>query len=127
VEAGYAGTTTLEPSASAPVQLVVPASVSMAISTHRARWGGKIRLSGRLNGGHVPRSGELVVLWIGWHGGFTEIGHLYTGSDGRFGSTYTFLRGNGTETYRLWATTASESDYPYAPASSRKSTITVSG
>ena len=52
---------------------------------------------------------ELVVLWIGWNGGSTEIGHRYTGPEGRFSTPYTFLRGNGTETYRLWAATARES------------------
>ena len=38
----------------------------------------------------------------------TEIGHLYTKPDGTFRGTYTFLRGNGTETYKLWAKTARE-------------------
>jgi hypothetical protein len=74
----------------------------------------------------VPPAGELVVLRIGWPGGSTEIGHLYANRDGRFRSTYTFLRGNGTETYRLWAETATESDYPYAAARSRKVAVTVS-
>jgi hypothetical protein len=74
----------------------------------------------------VPTAGELVVLWIGWPGGSTEIGHLYARADGRFSSSYTFLRGNGTETYRLWATTARESGYPFAPAQSRSVPVTVS-
>ena len=43
----------------------------------------------------------------------------------RFRSSYTFLRGNGTETYRIWAATARESDYPYAPARSRRVSVTV--
>ena len=68
--------------------------------------------------------GELV-LWIGWRGGSTEIGHLYSWLDGSFASRYTFLRGNGTETYRLWATTARESAYPYAPGRSRARAVTV--
>ena len=59
-------------------------------------------------------------------GGSAEIGHLYASRDGRFKSTYTFLRGNGTETYRLWATTARESDYPFAPARSRPTMVKVS-
>lgn len=67
-----------------------------------------------------------MVLWIGWPGGSTEIGHLYTAGDGSFRSHYTFLRGNGTETYRLWAATAKESDYPYAPGRSRQVAVTVS-
>ena len=62
-----------------------------------------------------PASGELVVLYIGWRGGFTEIGHLYTDKRGRFSAPYRFLRGNGTERYWIWAASAKESDYPYAP------------
>jgi len=80
---------------------------------------------GHLRGGYVPRGGELVVLWISWPGGSTEIGHLYTRPDGSFTGSYTFLRGNGTETYRLWATTARESGYPYAPGRSRARSVTV--
>jgi hypothetical protein len=85
-----------------------------------------VAISGGLRGGYVPPAGELVVLWIGWPGGSTEIGHLYALRDGRFRSTYTFLRGNGTEMYRMWAATASESDYPYAVGSSPKTAVSVS-
>jgi hypothetical protein len=121
----YAGGSTVEPAISSPARLVVPSSVHLSISPHRTHWGHTIKITGRLDGGYIPPAGELVVLRIGWHGGSTEIGHLYTGRDGRFGSTYTFLRGQGTETYRLWATTARESDYPYAPARSRSVSVTV--
>lgn len=126
VRALYGGTSSLEPSTSTNASIVVPASVSLGISPRRTHWGGTIKLRGRLRGGFVPPAGELVVLWVGWPGGSTEIGHLYAGQDGRFKSTYTFLRGNGTETYRLWATTARESDYPFAPARSRPTTVRVS-
>jgi hypothetical protein len=125
VQAAYAGTSYVEPSSSASAKLVVPASVQLSISTHHTHWGGSIKIRGRLGGGYVPPAGELVVLWIGWHGGSTEIGHLYARQDGRFQSTYTFLRGNGTETYRLWAASATESDYPWAASRSRKAMIQV--
>ena len=126
VRALYGGTTTVEPSTSTTATIVVPASVSLSVAPHQTHWGDTIELSGRLRGGYVPPSGELVVLWVGWPGGSTEIGHLYAGRDGRFRSTYTFLRGNGTETYRLWATTARESDYPFASARSRATAVRVS-
>jgi hypothetical protein len=126
VRAVYLGTSALEPSVSTTANVVVPASVSLGISPRHTHWGGTIALRGRLRGGYIPPAGELVVLWVGWPGGSTEIGHLYARPNGRFASTYTFLRGNGTETYRLWATTARESDYPYAPARSRSTTVKVS-
>ena len=126
VRALYGGTPTLEPSTSTTAHIVVPASVSLDVSPRHTHWGGTIRLNGRLGGGYIPPAGEIVVLWVGWPGGSTEIGHLYARQDGRFKSTYTFLRGNGTETYRLWATTTRESDYPFAPAPSHPTTVRVS-
>jgi hypothetical protein len=125
VVAAYDGATSVEPALSTAAHLVVPASVSLRIAPRSTHWGGRIRIAGRLRGGYAPRGGELVVLWIGWRGGSTEIGHLYSRPDGTFASRYTFLRGNGTETYRLWATTARESAYPFAPGRSRSRTVTV--
>jgi hypothetical protein len=125
VVAAYDGGTSVEPALSTAAHLVVPASISLRIAPRSTHWGGRIRIAGRLRGGYVPRGGELVVLWIGWAGGSTEIGHLYSRPDGRFASRYTFLRGNGTETYRLWATTARESGYPYAPGRSRIKSVKV--
>ena len=125
VEAVYDGAATVEPTASAPVQLVVPASVKLRIKPRSTHWGSTISIRGRVNGGYVPRAGELVILRIGWRGGSTEIGHIYTDRGGRFHTKYTFLRGNGTVTYRLWAASARESDYPYAPSTSRRLAITV--
>jgi hypothetical protein len=125
VVAAYGGGPTVEPALSSAARVVVPASVAFRIRPRKTHWGGTILIAGRLRGGYIPRGGELVVLWIGWPGGSTEIGHLYTRADGTFRSRYTFLRGNGTETYRLWATTARESDYPYAPGRSRSQSVRV--
>ncbi|MHB8657104.1 MAG: hypothetical protein ACYC91_03985 [Solirubrobacteraceae bacterium] len=125
VEAAYAGTSSLGSSVSAPVRIVVPASVRLSVRPRRTNWGRTIVISGRLAGGYVPPSGELVVLWIGWNGGSAEIGHLYAKADGSFRTTYTFLRGNGTEHYRLWASSARETDYPYSPSASAPVPVTV--
>ena len=125
VQAVSDGTATVEPSASAPVRITVPAAVTMSASPHQTHWGDTIVIKGRLRGGYIPPAGELVVLWIGWPGGSTEIGHLYAARNGRFHSRYTFLRGNGTERYRLWAETATESDYPYTTSRSPSTTVTV--
>jgi hypothetical protein len=125
VVAAYGGAPTVEPALSASARVVVPASVSLRIRPRRTHWGGRIKIAGRLRGGFIPAAGELVVLWIGWPGGSAEIGHLYTRSNGTFASRYTFLRGNGTETYRLWAATARESAYPFAPGRSRREPVRV--
>jgi hypothetical protein len=125
VKAVYAGSPTVEPSASPPARIVVPASISLSLRPRNTHWGGSIVISGHVRGGYVPPVGELVVLRVGWSGGSAEIGHLYTRRDGSFQSRYTFLRGTGTETYEIWAATARESDYPYAPSNSRPASVTV--
>jgi hypothetical protein len=125
VVAVYRGDATVEPSVSAPARVVVPASLAVRIKPTTARWGGRIRITGRLAGGYIPSGGELVVLWVGWRGGKTEIGHVYSRADGRFATNYTFLRGNGTERYRFWVESVRESDYPYAPGRSRAVTVVV--
>ncbi len=125
VRAVYLGGSIVEPAISTAAHLVVPASVQLSISPRRTHWGDTIKINGRVRGGYIPPAGELVVFRIGWHGGSAEVGHLYTRRDGTFASTYTFLRGNGTETYRLWAETAHETDYPFAPGRSKAATVTV--
>jgi hypothetical protein len=126
VEATYAGNGQLAPSTSSPVSITVRGSLRLRIKPTSTHWGRTIRISGRLRGGYIPPSGELVVLRVGWRGGSAEIGHVYTNSSGRFVAEYTFLRGTGSETYMIWAQTVRESDYPYAPAGSRRVRVRVS-
>jgi hypothetical protein len=125
VQVRYGGTNTVEPSASTIAHVVVPAAVTLSLSSHRTHWGSTIAISGRLRGCCVPPAGELVSLRIGWRGGSAAIGQVYSRTNGRFRATYTFLRGSGTERYRIWATTATESDYPYATGASRPARIIV--
>lgn len=125
VQALYGGASLDEPSASAQVRVVVRASVSFRIAPRRTHWGSTITISGRLHGGYIPPAGELVALRVGYRGGSAEVGHLYARSDGSFLTRYTFLHGNGSATYQFWATTAAESDYPYAPGRSRKVSVSV--
>ncbi len=125
VRAVFSGSATVEPAFSGTARVIVPGSVRLSIAPRHTHWGGTISIDGRLRGGNIPPSGEVVVLWISWRGGSTEIGHLYALRDGVFRTTYTFLRGNGRETYRLWAATARESDYPFAASRSRLVTVSV--
>jgi hypothetical protein len=124
IAAVYGGSGAVLP-ATGEVTVSVPARIALSVTPRRTAWGGTITLSGRVEGGYIPAAGELVVLWVGWRGGKAEIGHLYTGQDGRFQAPYTFLHGNGTVGYSLWAATARETDYPYTPASSRRIAVTV--
>lgn len=126
IEASFAGTGVLASALSTPASISVRASPILHIRPSQTHWGDTIHIWGRLRGGYVPASGELVVLRIGWKGGSAEIGHVYTSRTGRFSAGYTFLRGTGTETYRIWAQTVRESDYPFTPASSKRVRIKVS-
>jgi hypothetical protein len=125
VEAVFPGSTTLDTATSNQMTVSVPASIQLRIRPRRSHWGGTIHISGQLLGGYIPPSGELVLLRIGWPGGSTEIGHVITDAEGRFSAPYTFLRGNGTERYSIWAQSARESDYPFRPADSPRVAITV--
>jgi hypothetical protein len=125
IHAEFDGSGTVEPAVSPNATVIVKGRTTLTIRPHATRWGGRIRISGRLHGGYIPRGGELVVLWIGWRGGSAEIGHLYARRNGTFSTPYTFLRGNGTVTYHVWATPARESSYPFAPTRSRAAPITV--
>jgi hypothetical protein len=124
VVAAYGGSARLLP-ASGQVTVTVPARVLFSLAPAVTSWGSTITLSGHVVGGYIPAAGELVVLRVGWRGGSAEIGHLYTHADGSFRTPYTFLRGNGIVRYWMWATTARESDYPYAPARSRRVSVLV--
>jgi hypothetical protein len=124
IRARYPGSTTVEP-AIGTAKVRVPASIKLKIDPHSSHWGGTIRITGRLRGCCVPKTGELVELHVGWSGGSAEIGHVYARGGGRVRTKYTFLRGSGSQTYRFWATSVSESDYPYSPQASRRITVTV--
>jgi hypothetical protein len=126
VKVVYPGSETVEPATSPAARVTVPASVKLALSSRDTHWGDTIEISGRLKGCCVPPDGELVSLHISWRGGSAAIGQVYARRGGRFSTPYTFLRGTGTATYRVWATTATESGYPYAVGASPQVAVTVS-
>lgn len=131
VEAVYDGSPTTQPSVSGQVRLIVPAKVRLvAIEPRRLAWGGTIHIAGQLLGGYLPPGGALVRLRIGFGSSYTTYGvqeHV-TGS-GRFTTTYTFGLGDPDVRRSYWFQIASlpMGDYPYAPAASRRITVTVGG
>jgi hypothetical protein len=131
VLAVYGGASTLEPSTSTQVRLLVPARVKLlSISPRRVAWGGTVRITGRLEGGYLPPGGALVRLRIGFGSAYTTYGvqeHV-TGS-GRFWTTYTFGAGDPSIHRTYWFQIASLpiGDYPYQPAASNRITVVVGG
>jgi hypothetical protein len=124
VEAAYAGSSTVEPATSAQVKLIVPAKVSIHISPRSTRWGGKITITGRVLGGYIP-AGKLLRLRIGVAGVRGTVGIPNLRPDGRFRTTWRFSSGSGVVHYWFSVSTLNESDYPYAPASSRRVYVRV--
>ena len=92
VEAYYAGGSTLEPSVSAQVHVIVPARVKLiTLTPRRVAWGGTVRITGQLLGGYLPPGGALVRLRIGQGRSFQTYGvQEHVTGNGRFTTTYTF-------------------------------------
>lgn len=126
VRALYGGGRLTERSASAQLGVIVPASVSLDVAPRHTHWGATVSVSGRLHSGYIPAGGELVVFRASYPSGSSKIGHVYTGADGRFVTRFTFLHGYGSASYQFWASTASQSDYPFAPGTSEKIAVFVS-
>jgi hypothetical protein len=124
VEAAYGGDTATLPSASAAIHLTVPAKVKIHISPRLTRWGGTIRISGRVLGGYIP-AGKLLRLRIGAEGVRGTVGIPSVGRNGRFRTTWTFSSGHGVVRYWFSVSTLNEADYPFAPASSRRVYVRV--
>jgi hypothetical protein len=120
----YAGSSMLLPS-NAVARTVVPAGVRLSIAPTRSHWGATIKISGRVLGGYVPASGEVLFVRLRYNGKEIEVTHVRTARDGRFRTSYTFLGGAGDATYPFWVSTVPESDYPFAAGSSRRIRVTV--
>jgi hypothetical protein len=128
VEAVYGGGGTLEPATSAPVKLIVPAKIRLNITPRWVAWTGAITISGQLKGGYVPPDGVALRLRIRYPGGPVTLHALRSGPDGRFRFLWSFGSGNGVVRWPLWISTIStESDYPYAAASSAHLVVKFGG
>ena len=64
VEAVYGGSAALLPATSAPVELNVPARISLSVSAHVVPWDRIVTLRGHLDGGYVPPDGVALRLLI---------------------------------------------------------------
>ncbi|MEA2213494.1 MAG: hypothetical protein QOF83_3442 [Solirubrobacteraceae bacterium] len=131
ITAAFAGGPTTEASLAAPVQMVVPAKVKLVhVSPRQVAWGATVRLTGQLVGGYLPPGGALVRLRIGLGRTFITYGvHEHVGGSGRFRTSYTFGAGDPAIHRTYWFEIASlpMGDYPYAPSSSGRISVTVGG
>jgi len=125
IEAVYGGSGTTEPATSSTVQLTVPAKIALSISPRTVPWSGKIAIRGRLVGGYVPADGVALRLRVPYPGGKFLQEPFRTNKYGRFRFQWSYGSGHGVVSYRFSvATTATESDYPWAAAASRGLPVT---
>jgi len=127
IEAVYGGDVTTQPATSAIVKLIVPARIATSISPRVLPWRSAVTIRGRLEGGYVPPDGvalRLLVLYPGSRLGSPLLA-LRTNASGAFAFQWSFHAGRGVAMYPMWiATTATESDYPFAASAGRRISVT---
>ena len=125
IEAVFPGNGTTEPATSSTVTLTVPARIAVSISPRVLPWSKKITISGRLVGGYVPGDGVALRLRVPYPGGHFLQEPFRTNRHGEFRFQWTYGAGRGVTSYRfVVATTATESDYPWAASASRAISVT---
>jgi hypothetical protein len=131
VEAAYDGGPTTENSVSSQVHLVVPAKVKLLrVLPRHVPWGATVHLTGQLVGGYLPPGGALVRLRLGYGKTYNTYGvQEHVGGNGRFSTVATFGPGDPRIHRTYWFQIASlpMGNYPYAPAASKRITVTVGG
>ena len=96
----------------------VRAPVGLSISPHVVAPRGRIRLSGRLRGGYVPRRGRVLDLQAHERGAWRPFETVRTTGKGRFSATYRFTSG-ARGTFRIRVRVRPSSDYPFTLGYSR--------
>jgi hypothetical protein len=131
VEAVYDGDPTTEGGSSGQVRVIVPAKVKLIrIWPPRVPWGGTVRITGQLLGGHLPPGGALVRLRIGSGSSSTTYGvQEHVTGNGRFSTTYTFGAGQASSYQSFWFEISSlpMGSYPFAPSDSGRRSVLVGG
>jgi hypothetical protein len=100
---------------SRPLQLRTPARARL-----RARsLAGRVRLSGRLLGGHIPARGKTVELQAFERGRWRTFESVRANRRGRFVARYRFSASSVGRTFRMRARIRPEATYPFALGHSR--------
>jgi hypothetical protein len=127
IEAVYGGDATTQPVTSAIVKLIVPARIATSISPRILPWPGAVTIRGHLEGGYVPPDGVALRLLVRYPGSRhgSPLLALRTNAEGAFAIRWSFYSGRGVATYPMWiATTATESDYPFAASAGPRISVT---
>lgn len=122
----YAGSDRHRPS-DATAHVAVRARSTMRVTDRRVRNGDRVRFSGRLLGGWVPREGKLVQLEAFYRDRWRTFAVVRTGPRGAWRRSYRFGGSRGRITYPFRARIPRERSYPYAVGFSRVVRVTVTG
>jgi hypothetical protein len=102
------------PDVAAKVELRVQAGATLKITPTRVRPRGTIRISGRLKGLPLPRSGKLVEIQAFEAGKWRAVGTARArGAAGRFALRYRFLRARRGASFLIRARVRRDDSYPY--------------
>lgn len=126
IDAVYSGSNTLLP-ATGQASLSVPARIGLSAAPRALEWNRDLVLHGHLTGGYIPPDGVALRLMVRYTDSpaATDLLAFRTNSRGTFKITWSYRGGHGVATYPFWvATTATESDYPFAPSRSRRLDVT---
>ena len=110
---------------SAPVKVNVKASVTLKSSPRTIRSGGRVRFTGKLSGGYVPKGGKVIELQAHERGRWRSITTLRTNAHGAFSYRYRFsFRAAGT-TFPVRVRVRHEGTYPFALGYSKSVRVRV--
>jgi hypothetical protein len=113
------------PALSARVRLGVRPRATLTVRPKRVRFGGTIRLSGRVRSRPRPRPGKLIVLQAFDNGRWRTFATTRSGKGGRYARRYRFSRTFRPRTYRFRARLPREGAYPYSTGNSRTVRVRV--
>lgn len=126
IRAVFPGSQTLLPAAGT-ASVTVPAKIELSARPKVLPWSGVVTFRGRLVGGYVPPDGVALRLLVRYPGSRrpSSLLALRTNRRGQFKIRWSYDAGRGVATYAFSvATTANESDYPFAAGASRRIRIT---
>jgi hypothetical protein len=111
-------------SAQQGLTLRVRASASFR-APRKVKRGRRLRFSGRLRGGPIPRTGKLVVLQARVGRRWEDSKTVRTDRRGRFSSSVPTRRAGGRSTVRLRVLVRREASYPYSSGGSAVRRVTL--
>ena len=107
------------------VSMQVRAGVTLSIRPRRVGSNGTIRLSGRLKGGPMPRSGKLLDLQAFDAGKWRTFATVRARRNARYSTRYRFVNATGGRSLTFRARVRRDDSYPYYFGYSRRVRVRI--